>query len=62
MLLAGVALWALLYFVFDRRLSRMSGAWIGTLDLWALTPWMVLGAAVVATLTSVVALRRFLRI
>jgi cell division transport system permease protein len=60
--LAGVALWVLLYFVFDRRLSQMSGAWIGTADLWVLTPWMVLGAALVAALTSIVALRRFLRI
>jgi len=60
--LAGVALWTLLHFVFDGKLSQMSGAWIGTGDLWVLAPWMVLGAAALATVTSVVALRRYLRI
>ncbi len=60
--LAVVALWVLLHFVFESSLSRVSGAWIGSSDLWVITPWMLVGAMVVAILTSVVALRRFLRI
>jgi cell division transport system permease protein len=37
-------------------------AFIGVGDVWAITPWMLLGVIVLTALTSLVTLRRYLRV
>ncbi|HYN30244.1 MAG TPA: permease-like cell division protein FtsX [Dermatophilaceae bacterium] len=57
-------LWVLVRFVFNLGFNQiaLSQAFIGTSDVWALAPWLLLGVVVVAVLTSVVTLRRYLRV
>ena len=37
-------------------------AFIGVGDVWAISPWMLLGVIVLTALTSLVTLRRYLRV
>ncbi len=51
-------------YVFNEGASRiaLSQAFIGTSDVWVLAPWMFLGVMVVALVTSLITLRRYLRV
>jgi len=51
-------------YVFNEGASRiaLSQAFIGTSDVWVLAPWMFLGVMVIALVTSLVTLRRYLRV
>jgi len=62
--LAIALLWGLLLLIFNLGLSKiaLSSALIGAGDVWSLTPWMVGGVVLLAVLTSVATLRRFLRV
>ncbi len=55
---------ALTQYVFTEGASRiaLSQAFIGPGDVWLLVPWLVGGVLVVAVLTSLVTLRRYLRV
>ena len=55
---------ALMQYVFNEGASRiaLSQAFIGTSDVWVLAPWMILGVTTIAVLTSLVTLRRYLRV
>ncbi|GAA4408389.1 permease-like cell division protein FtsX [Fodinibacter luteus] len=55
---------ALMQYVFDEGASQiaLSQAFIGTSDVWFLAPWMLLGVTALAVLTSMVTLRRYLRV
>ena len=55
---------ALMQYVFNEGASRiaLSQAFIGTSDVWVLAPWMFLGVTSIAVLTSLVTLRRYLRV
>ncbi len=62
--LAVALLVALMQYVFNEGASRiaLSQAFVGTSDVWVLAPWMLLGVLTVAVLTSLVTLRRYLRV
>ncbi len=51
-------------YVFNEGASRiaLSQAFIGTSDVWVLAPWMFLGVMVIALVTSLITLRRYLRV
>ena len=51
-------------YVFNEGASRiaLSQAFIGTSDVWILAPWMFLGVMLVALVTSLITLRRYLRV
>lgn len=51
-------------YVFTEGASQiaLSQAFIGTSDVWLLAPWMVGGVLLIAVLTSLVTLRRYLRV
>lgn len=51
-------------YVFNEGASRiaLSQAFIGTSDVWVLAPWMFLGVMAVALGTSLITLRRYLRV
>ncbi|HEU5240897.1 MAG TPA: permease-like cell division protein FtsX, partial [Ornithinibacter sp.] len=55
---------ALMQYVFNEGASRiaLSQAFIGVSDVWVLAPWMILGVTSIAVLTSLVTLRRYLRV
>ena len=55
---------ALMQYVFNEGASRiaLSQAFIGVSDVWVLAPWMILGVMSIAVLTSLVTLRRYLRV
>jgi cell division transport system permease protein len=57
-------LWAGLRLIFNLGVNRiaLSQAFIGASDVWSLTPIMFGGVIVLAVLTSVVTLRRYLRV
>lgn len=57
-------LWVLVRFVFNLGFNQiaLSQAFIGTSDVWALAPWLFGGVILVAVLTSMVTLRRYLRV
>jgi cell division transport system permease protein len=62
--LAVVLLVALTRYVFDEGVIQiaLSQAFIGVSDVWIVTPWMFLGVLVIAVSTSMVTLRRYLRV
>jgi len=62
--LAVALLIALMQYVFNEGASRiaLSQAFVGTSDVWVLAPWMFLGVLGIAVLTSLVTLRRYLRV
>lgn len=61
--LAIFLLWLGLRFIFNRGFNTvLSSALIGSGDVWALTPWLVGGVIVIAVLTSLFTLRRYLRV
>jgi cell division transport system permease protein len=55
---------ALTQYVFTEGASRiaLSQAFIGPSDVWLLVPWMAGGVVLIAVLTSLVTLRRYLRV
>ena len=55
---------AVVEYVFNEGASRiaLSQAFIGVSDVWVLAPWMFLGVMVIALVTSLVTLRRYLRV
>ena len=64
---AGLAtglLWATANYGFNRYLNQLilDQAFIGVSDVWAITPWMVAGVAVLSIATSWVTLWRYLRV
>ncbi len=63
-LLAVGLLVALTNYVFEEGVIQiaLSQAFIGVSDVWILAPWMLLGVIAIAVLTSVVTLRRYLRV
>ena len=63
-LLAVGLLVALTNYVFEEGVIQiaLSQAFIGVSDVWILAPWMLLGVTAIAVLTSVVTLRRYLRV
>ena len=63
-LLAVGLLVALTKYVFEEGVIQiaLSQAFIGVSDVWILAPWMLLGVTAIAVLTSVVTLRRYLRV
>jgi cell division transport system permease protein len=63
-LLAVGLLVALTKYVFEEGVIQiaLSQAFIGVSDVWVLAPWMLLGVTAIAVLTSVVTLRRYLRV
>jgi cell division transport system permease protein len=62
--LAVAMLLALMQYVFTEGASQiaLSQAFIGTSDVWFLVPWMFLTVIVIAVVTSLVTLRRYLRV
>ena len=62
--LAVALLLALMQYVFNEGASRiaLSQAFVGTSDVWVLAPFMFLGVLAIAMLTSLVTLRRYLRV
>lgn len=62
--LAVLMLWGVVQIVFDVGLSQTSirQAWIGTSDVFAIAPWLFGGVALVAFLTALATLRRYLRV
>lgn len=62
--LATGLLWATAHYGFNRYLNRLilDQAFIGVSDVWAITPWMVVGVTVLAVATSWVTLWRYLRV
>jgi cell division transport system permease protein len=62
--LAVALLVALMQYVFNEGASRiaLSQAFVGTSDVWVLAPWMFFGVLGIAVLTSLVTLRRYLRV
>jgi len=63
-LLAVGLLVALTKYVFEEGVIQiaLSQAFIGVSDVWILAPWMLLGVTVIAVVTSLVTLRRYLRV
>lgn len=63
-LLAVGLLVGLIQYVFTEGASRiaLSQAFIGVSDVWLLAPWMLGGVLVIAVATSLVTLRRYLRV
>jgi cell division transport system permease protein len=63
-LLAVGLLVALTNYVFEEGVIQiaLSQAFIGVSDVWILAPWMLLGVTAIAVLTSLVTLRRYLRV
>jgi cell division transport system permease protein len=63
-LLAVGLLVALTKYVFEEGVIQiaLSQAFIGVSDVWILAPWMLLGVTVIAVGTSLVTLRRYLRV
>lgn len=57
-------LWATANYGFNRYLNKLilDQAFIGVSDVWAITPWMVIGVAVLSIGTSWVTLWRYLRV
>ena len=55
---------ALTKYVFEEGVIQiaLSQAFIGVSDVWILAPWMLLGVTVIAVVTSLVTLRRYLRV
>lgn len=55
---------ALTRYVFNEGVIQiaLSQAFIGTSDVWVIAPWMFLGVISIAVLTSLVTLRRYLRV
>jgi len=55
---------ALTKYVFEEGVIQiaLSQAFIGVSDVWVLAPWMLLGVTVIAVGTSLVTLRRYLRV
>jgi len=55
---------ALTKYVFEEGVIRsgLSQAFIGVSDVWILAPWMLLGVTVIAVGTSLITLRRYLRV
>jgi len=55
---------ALTNYVFEEGVIQiaLSQAFIGVSDVWILAPWMLLGVTVIAVVTSLVTLRRYLRV
>ncbi len=62
--LAVAMLLALMQYVFTEGASQiaLSQAFIGTSDVWFLVPWMFLTVIAIAVVTSLVTLRRYLRV
>lgn len=65
--LAVGALWVLIHFGIERLFNHAGNngdlvSLIGTGDLWAIAPWMLIGTALLALLTSWLTLRRHLRV
>lgn len=62
--LATVLLWATVNYGFGHYLNRLilDQAFIGLSDVWAITPWMIVGMALLAVTTSWVTLWRYLRV
>lgn len=62
--LAVTMLWGMLRIVFNLGLIKLasSQAWIGAADVWVIAPWLLGGVAVVALATSLLTLRRYLRV
>ena len=62
--LAVAMLLALMQYVFTEGASQiaLSQAFIGTSDVWILVPWMYLTVIAIAVVTSLVTLRRYLRV
>ena len=62
--LAVALLFALMQYVFTEGASQiaLSQAFIGVSDVWILAPWMLLGVTLIAVVTSLVTLRRYLRV
>ena len=63
-LLAVGLLVALTKYVFEEGIIQiaLSQAFIGVSDVWILAPWMLLGVTVIAVVTSLITLRRYLRV
>ncbi|HET8644448.1 MAG TPA: ABC transporter permease, partial [Vicinamibacteria bacterium] len=57
-------LWATANYGFNRYLNQLilDQAFIGVSDVWAITPWMAAGVAVLSIGTSWVTLWRYLRV
>ena len=60
-------LWALIHFGIENLFNQTGNggdliSLIGTNDLWAITPWLVAGTALLALLTSWLTLRHHLRV
>lgn len=55
---------ALTQYVFNEGFIQiaLSQAFVGTSDVWLIAPWMFVGVTSIAVLTSVVTLRRYLRV
>ncbi len=63
-LLAVGLLVALTKYVFEEGVIQiaLSQAFIGVSDVWILAPWMLLGVTLIAVVTSLITLRRYLRV
>ena len=63
-LLAVGLLVALTNYVFEEGVIQiaLSQAFIGVSDVWILAPWMLLGVTLIAVVTSLITLRRYLRV
>ena len=57
-------LWGAIQVIFNLGVNQvaLSQAWIGTSDVLVVAPWLFGGVAVVALLTSLLTLRRYLRV
>ena len=57
-------LWATVHFLFNRLLTQIlyDRALIGDTDVWMVSPWMILTVVVVAVVTSMLTLWRYLRV
>jgi len=62
--LAVLMLWGAIQVIFNLGVNQvaLSQAWIGTSDVLVVAPWLFGGVAVVALLTSLLTLRRYLRV
>jgi len=62
--LAVLMLWGAIQVIFNLGVNQvaLSQAWIGTSDVLVVAPWLFGGVALVALLTSLLTLRRYLRV
>jgi cell division transport system permease protein len=57
-------LWYAVHLIFNSGINQIAQlqAFIGAHDVWAIAPWMAAGVLLLTVLTSLVTLRRYLRV